>query len=148
MYGMTMPILTISPMYNVMEMKQTLQTVIMTFYPIRIVIIIIIIIIIMVQLLYFAKSVSVLELTSWSFCLNVVATIEAPVNCTEGEIRLYGGSKPNEGILHICTNRAWGTVCLNSYWSYNEADVACHELGYSIYGLFNCKIIYKVVSFN
>ena len=63
MYGMTMPILTISPMYNVMEMKQTLQTVIMTFYPIRIVVIIIIIII-MVQLLYFAKSVSVLELTS------------------------------------------------------------------------------------
>ena len=71
---------------------------------------------------------------------NVIATIDAPVNCTEGDIRLYGASKPNEGILHICTNGAWGTVCLNSYWSNNDAVVACHELGYSAYGLFNSNI--------
>ena len=67
----------------------------------------------------------------------LVATIEAPINCTEGEIRLYGGSKPNEGILHICTNGAWGTVCLNSYWSNTDTNVACHELGYTTYGMFS-----------
>ena len=47
----------------------------------------------------------------------------------------------------MCTNGAWGTVCLNSYWSNNEANVACHELGYFIHGLFNCNIIYRAVSF-
>ena len=46
------------------------------------------------------------------------------------------------GILHICTNGAWGTVCLNSYWSNIDANVACYELGYFTYGLFNCNIIY------
>ena len=61
MYGMTTPIPLISPMYNVMEMKQSLQTVIMKHQPLHIVIIIIII---MVLLLYFAKRVSVLKHTS------------------------------------------------------------------------------------
>ena len=81
--------------------------------------------------------------------ISFVATIEAPVNCTEGDIRLYGGLKPNEGILHMCTNGAWGTVCLNS-WDNNDAIVACHELGYSTYGLFNSNIssiIHKMISF-
>ena len=66
-----------------------------------------------------------------------VATIEAPVNCTEGDIRLYGGSNPNEGILHICTNGAWGSVCNNNYWSNYDATVACYELSYSTYGNFS-----------
>ena len=79
--------------------------------------------------------------------LNFVATIEAPVNCTEGEIRLYGGSKPNEGILHICTNGAWGTICLNSYWDIGYTNMACYELGYTAYCKFNCLITYKIVSF-
>ena len=47
----------------------------------------------------------------------------------------------------MCTNRAWGTVCLNSYWSTADANVACHELGYSAYGLSNYNIIHKMVSF-
>ena len=47
----------------------------------------------------------------------------------------------------MCTNRAWGTVCLNSYWRNNDAIVACHELGYSAYGLFNSNITYKMISF-
>ena len=95
--------------------------------------------------LYCSGAVAVLCQKSKCLCNNksdmffiqtlLVATIEAPVNCTEGDIRLYGGSKPNEGILHICTNGAWGTVCLNSYWSNNEANVACRELGYTAYGI-------------
>ena len=140
---MTTLILLISPMYNVMEMKQCLQSVIMRHQPLHIVTIIIII---MVLLLYFVKIVSVLEPTSWSYYLNIVGTIEAPDNCTEGQIRLYGGSKPNEGILHMCTNGAWGTVCLNSYWSNNDANVACRELGYSAYGMFNYIIIIMYIS--
>ena len=66
--------------------------------------------------------------------ISFIATIEAPINCTEGEIRLYGGSRPNEGILHMCANGAWGTVCYR-YWSNNDANVACYELGYTTYGM-------------
>ena len=49
-------------MYNVMEMKQSLQTVIMRYH--HIVIIIIMMMMIMVLLPYFAKRVSVLEHTN------------------------------------------------------------------------------------
>ncbi|XP_019855132.1 PREDICTED: scavenger receptor cysteine-rich domain superfamily protein-like [Amphimedon queenslandica] len=38
-----------------------------------------------------------------------------PVNCTDGSIRLYGGSSALDGILHVCANGAWGTVCSRSW---------------------------------
>ena len=59
MVGATISTLIISPMYDVMEMKETSQTVIMRYHPFHIVIIII-----MVLLLYFAKRVSVLAHTN------------------------------------------------------------------------------------
>ena len=46
----------------------------------------------------------------------------------------------------MCTNGAWGTVCLNSYWNNNDANVACHELGHSAYGLFNDIFIIMYIS--
>lgn len=65
--------------------------------------------------------------------MYITASIEGPVNCTEGDIRLYGGSKPNDGILHICLNGAWVTVCKN-YFSGMDMSVACYQLGYTAYG--------------
>ena len=47
----------------------------------------------------------------------------------------------------MCTDGAWGTVCLNSYWSSADANVACRELGYSAYGMFNYIIIIMYISF-
>ena len=63
------------------------------------------------------------------------------MNCTEGEIRLYGSSKSNEGTLHICINEAWGAVCMNAQWSNSETNVACKELGYSIYGIYKICLL-------
>ena len=81
------------------------------------------------------------------YCFIFIATIEAPANCTEGEIRLYGGSKPNEGILHMCTNGAWGTVCFNTLWAEEDANVACLELGYSSYStsIFNANYVMSCI---
>ncbi|XP_019859783.1 PREDICTED: deleted in malignant brain tumors 1 protein-like [Amphimedon queenslandica] len=59
-------------------------------------------------------------------------TIDAPVNCTDGSIRLYGGSSTMEGILHVCANGAWVTVC-SSYWDDRDNTVACRQLGFSSY---------------
>ena len=42
---------------------------------------------------------------------------------------------PNEGILHVCVNRAWSAVCRNNYWTYHDALVVCRQLGYPGYGM-------------
>ena len=61
-----------------------------------------------------------------------IDTIDAPVNCTDGSIRLYDGSSTMEGILHLCANGAWGTVC-SGYWDDRDNTVACRQLGFSSY---------------
>ena len=55
-------------------------------------------------------------------------------NCTNGDVRLVNGSGPHEGRVEICVNEAWGTVCSNS-WSSYDAKVVCRQLGYTSIGL-------------
>ena len=55
-------------------------------------------------------------------------------NCINGEVRLVGGSGPHEGRVEVCVNKAWGTVCSNS-WSTADANIVCRQLGYSPLGL-------------
>ncbi|KAG2444968.1 hypothetical protein HXX76_001703 [Chlamydomonas incerta] len=60
---------------------------------------------------------------------------------TLGDIRLVpldDGSAPVNGAdasgrVEICYNRRWGTICADSYWSIEEAEVLCRHLGYSYY---------------
>ena len=53
--------------------------------------------------------------------------------CTNGDIRLQGGANQYEGRVEICNNRAWGTVCDDS-WSTFNARVVCRQLGFSSIG--------------
>ena len=55
-------------------------------------------------------------------------------NCSNGEIRLVGGSGPHEGRVEICINEAWGTVCSTS-WDTDDANVVCKQQGYLPIGL-------------
>ncbi len=54
----------------------------------------------------------------------------------KGELRILGGRNTSAGRLEVF-NRGWGTVC-DDYWSRNDAQVACRQLGFSTKG--NTKI--------
>ncbi len=58
-----------------------------------------------------------------------------PVNCTDGEVRLIGGSSSDEGTVEICINKVFGSICDNSYP--RTADVVCKQLGYPTIGIDN-----------
>jgi len=51
-------------------------------------------------------------------------------NCTDGTLRLAGGTNSWEGRVEICINNAWGTVCDNSFGT-PEAQVVCAQLEFS-----------------
>ena len=55
--------------------------------------------------------------------------ISFPLGCTTGVVRLTGSSNTNRGIVEICVNNTWGTVCDDGFVN-NDARVICHQLGY------------------
>ncbi len=71
-------------------------------------------------------------LTYCCFCLLGI--------CDDGQIRLSGGSTELEGRVEICFNETWGTVC-DVFWSSNDANVVCSELGFSRFGKKCCCTI-------
>ena len=50
--------------------------------------------------------------------------------CTNGDIRLVGGSSNLQGRVEICYNATWGTVC-DYWWGTADANVVCGQLGFS-----------------
>ena len=49
--------------------------------------------------------------------------------CQDGDVRLSGGSSPNEGRVEVCFDGRWGTVSDNG-WSISDAEVVCRQLSY------------------
>lgn len=54
-------------------------------------------------------------------------------SCTDGEIRLVGGTTVNEGTVEICFNNVWGTIC-DFNWGSIDASVICNQLGFQSTG--------------
>ena len=60
---------------------------------------------------------------------NIANAVES--NCTDGNVRLVGGTSQYEGRLEVCVNKAWGTVCDDS-WGSAEAKIVCKQLDPSL----------------
>ncbi len=56
-----------------------------------------------------------------------VGVICTESNCTQGAIRLQGGTA-TMGRVEICNSNVWGTVC-DDFWGTTDARVACRQLG-------------------
>ena len=63
------------------------------------------------------------------------------LGCTEGDIRLLGGTTLLEGRVSLCKNNVWGTVC-DSGWQSIDATVVCRQLGFSVAGRYKHKTFY------
>lgn len=58
------------------------------------------------------------------------------VICQNADLRLINGSVPYQGRIEICWNETWGTICDQS-WSTFDAQVACRQLGFAAIGMYN-----------
>ena len=54
--------------------------------------------------------------------------------CIDGDVRLSRGGYEREGLVEVCVNNRWGTICgdSNSEWDKNEAAVVCSQLGFDL----------------
>ena len=50
--------------------------------------------------------------------------------CNETDVRVVGGPTPTEGLVEICLNGVWGSVC-GDRWDTRDAKVVCRQLGYN-----------------
>lgn len=65
--------------------------------------------------------------------MSIVPSTDYPTaNCTDGDVRLIGRDKLSEGVVQICLNGTWGTLCTTN-WDSDGANVVCMQLGFLHY---------------
>lgn len=80
---------------------------------------------------------------SWHILCKLLSEI-----CSDGTIRIAGGSTSLAGVVEVCINARWGTICKND-WNNTTALVVCRQLGHqnglhhNVFNLWCVKIVYN-----
>lgn len=64
---------------------------------------------------------------SFHFCNKYIYFV---AGCNDWDVRLVNGSTQAKGVIEVCINDTYGSVC-NEGWSDEGARVVCDNLGYS-----------------
>ena len=56
------------------------------------------------------------------------------IACTDGDVRLFGGRNEFEGLIELCYEGDWGTVCGMPTINDSIAEVVCGQLNLSVHG--------------
>ena len=59
-----------------------------------------------------------------------VSVVCTGVDCTEGQVRLVNGTRPNNGRVEVCHLGVWGSVC-DDDWDVRDAMVVCRQLNFT-----------------
>lgn len=73
------------------------------------------------------------------------------MQCQTGEVRIVGmGDPATEGLVQVCYEGIWGTVC-DEMWDAVDASIVCKELGFSRFRkiflnkIFQCKSYHNIM---
>ena len=61
-------------------------------------------------------------------CCNTLYNAAPNRTCENGDVRLRNGRRDSEGLVEVCFNNHWGTVC-DDFWNNADASVVCRQLG-------------------
>ena len=64
--------------------------------------------------------------------------------CLTGDVRLIGGATNSSGVVEVCVDGVWGTVCdYYNEWNYDNDAVICRQLNLPISGMqtLKCKTV-------
>ena len=56
---------------------------------------------------------------------------ELGFSCNDGDVRLVGGDNQYGGRVEYCFDNSFGTICDDTTWDDNDAQVVCNQLGFT-----------------
>ena len=72
-----------------------------------------------------------------------VMSTEVGFSCNDGDVRLVGGDNQYGGRVEYCFGNSFGTICDDTTWDDNDAQVVCNQLGFTSTPSGRAYIIYQ-----